>query len=154
MGQERAGGTAGGRLERRRFLRYLLSFSIVSTVGMVAAPVIAFLIPPKTEGGGAGGKVLAGTTADIPVGTGKVVAMGSSPVIVVNTESGPKAYSATCTHLGCIVTWDGTSGNIVCPCHDGRFSPSNGSVISGPPPAPLPPVTVSLEKDQIFLVGA
>jgi cytochrome b6-f complex iron-sulfur subunit len=137
---------------RRRFLRFLLGFSALSTVGMVAAPIVGFLIPPKVAGGGTGGKVLAGTTADLPAGTGKVVAVGSKPVIVMNTEAGITAYSAVCTHLGCIVGFDTTVRQIVCPCHDGHFNPANGAVVSGPPPRPLAPVAVSVEKDQIFLL--
>lgn len=137
---------------RRRFLRYLLGFSIFSTLALVMAPVVAFLVPPKAGSAGTGGKVLAGTLEDIPLGQAKVVPMGSKPTIVLNTEQGVTAFSAICTHLGCIVAFDDTSNLIVCPCHDGRFNPTTGAVVSGPPPAPLPPVTVSVEDDQIFLV--
>lgn len=137
---------------RRRFLRYLLGFSVVSSLVMLAAPVVAFLGPPKEGSAGTGGKVSAGTTADIPPGKGKVVSMGSKPVIVINGEQGITAFSAICTHLGCIVAFDEAANNIVCPCHDGRFNAVNGSVDSGPPPAPLEPVTVSVEDDEIFLV--
>jgi len=151
-----SGTQPGGSAEipRRRFLRWLLGFSILSTMAMVAAPVVTFLVPPKSSAAGSGGKVLAGTVADIPVGTGKVVAMGSQPTIVVNTAQGVLAYSAICTHLGCIVMYDALSSTIACPCHDGRFSPANGAVVSGPPPAALPPVTVSVEGDEIYLVSA
>jgi cytochrome b6-f complex iron-sulfur subunit len=138
---------------RRRFIRTLLGFSVVSTLAMVVTPIVGFLIPPRTAGAGAGGRVLAATTTDLPIGSGKVVAMGSKPVMVVNTTGGVKAYSAVCTHLGCIVGYDTTSNHIVCPCHDGHFSPANGGVISGPPPRPLPLVEVTVEKDQIFLVS-
>lgn len=138
---------------RRRFIQMLLGFSVVSTLAMVVTPIVGFLVPPRTVGAGAGGRVLAATTADLPVGSGKVVAMGSKPVILVNTTGGVKAYSAVCTHLGCIVAYDSTSSQIVCPCHDGRFSPANGGVISGPPPQPLAPIAVTVEKDQIFLVS-
>lgn len=139
---------------RRRFVRMLLGFSVISTVAMIVTPVVGFLIPPKTGRAGAGGRVLVGTTADIPAGSGKVVALGSKPVIVVNSEAGMKAYSATCTHLGCIVHYDETAKQIICPCHDGRFSPATGAVTSGPPPQPLPPVEVAVDKDEIFLVSA
>jgi cytochrome b6-f complex iron-sulfur subunit len=139
---------------RRRFLRYLLGFSVVSTLAIVAAPVVAFLVPPKESAAGTGGKTLAGSVQDIPPGRGKVVAMGSKPTIVVNTDQGVKAFSAICTHLGCIVAYDDQSGSISCPCHGGRFSPTTGAVIAGPPPAPLPPVTVSVEGEEIFLVSA
>jgi cytochrome b6-f complex iron-sulfur subunit len=137
---------------RRRFIKLVLGFSLVSMAALVVTPIVGFLIPRKTEGAGAGGKTLAGTTTDIPAGTGKVVAMGSSPVIVVNGESGVKAFSAVCTHLGCIVDYDATTKAIICPCHDGHFNPVSGAVVSGPPPAPLKPIGVSVEKDQIFLV--
>ena len=150
-----AAQVAGSKPEspaRRRFLRFLLGFSVVSTIGMIAAPIVGFLIPPKASGSSTGGKVLAGTTADLPAGTGKVVAVGSKPVIVTNTDTGVTAFSAVCTHLGCIVGFDSTVRQIVCPCHDGHFNPANGAVVSGPPPRPLAPVAVSVEKDQIFLL--
>jgi Rieske Fe-S protein len=139
---------------RRRFLRYLMGFSVFSTLAMIVTPVLAFLVPPETSSNQAGGRVLAGTTTDIPVGTGKVVAMGSAPVIVTNTAQGVHAFSAVCTHLGCIVAFDTTLGQIACPCHGGTFNPDTGAVTGGPPPAPLKTVTVSVEKDQIFLVNS
>ena len=143
---------ADGLIGRRRFIRAVLGFSFLSIAAMVVTPIVGFLIPPKTESAGAGGRILAGTTTDIPAGTGKVVAMGSSPVIVISAESGVKAYSAVCTHLGCIVGYDTTAKVIICPCHDGRFNPSSGAVVSGPPPAPLKAITVAVEQGQIFLV--
>ena len=140
-------------LGRRRFIKLLLGFSAISTLTMVAAPIIGFLAPTRTAGSGGGGRVLAGTTDDLPIGSGKVVAMGSKPVVVVSTAGGVKAYSAVCTHLGCIVAFDSPSGHIVCPCHDGHFSPADGGVLSGPPPRPLPPVAVAVEGTKIYLGG-
>jgi cytochrome b6-f complex iron-sulfur subunit len=137
---------------RRRFLRFLGSFSIVSTISIIAAPIIGFLIPPKVQSTGGGGRVLAGSLTDIPAGTGMVVAMGSKPVIVTNTEAGVTAFSAVCTHLGCIVDFDSTLRQIVCPCHDGHFNASTGVVVSGPPPRPLAPVATVIEADQVFLL--
>jgi len=139
---------------RRSFLRWLGGLTIVTTAAMVLTPVVGFLIPSKNGASAGGGKVLVGTTADIPAGSGKVVAMGSKPAIVVNTEQGVKAFSAICTHLGCVVAFNDMVGAIQCPCHDGRFNPATGVVVSGPPPAPLPPITVSVEGDQIYLTEA
>ena len=143
----------GGRLPRRRLLGFLAGFSAASTAAMIVTPIVSFLIPPKTGGASVSGKLLVGTTSDIPLGQGKVVRVGTSPTIVVNTEQGVKAYSATCTHLGCIVAWDQGSGTIVCPCHDGRFNVFTGAVLSGPPPRGLPAVEVSVEGEEIYVVS-
>jgi cytochrome b6-f complex iron-sulfur subunit len=140
-------GTSG----RRRFLGWLGGLTVVSTASMVLTPIVGFLLPTSSSAGGNGGKVLVGTTDDIPPGAGKVVAMGSKPAIVVNTNTGVKAYSAICTHLGCVVAWNDLSSQIVCPCHGGIFNPSNGAVVAGPPPTGLPPLSVSVEGNQIFL---
>ncbi len=139
---------------RRRFLRWLGGLAVVSTAAMVVTPVIGFLVPSKSGASAGGGKVLVGTTADIPAGSGKVVAMGSKPAIIVNTDQGVKAFDAICPHLGCVVTWNDLIGAIQCPCHDGRFNPATGTVVSGPPPGPLPPIPVSVEGDQIYLTEA
>jgi len=145
---------AGGQaLPRRRFLRYVLGFAALSTVAIVATPIVGFLVPPRTTTTSAGGRVKIGTLADVAVGQGIVVPVGSSPAIVVNTEQGLKAFSAICTHLGCVVGWDGAAGNIVCPCHDGRFNPTTGAVLAGPPPQPLPALPVVVEGDEIFIVS-
>ena len=150
--QPEAGAPGPGGFGRRRFVRYLLGFSIVSSLAMVVTPIVGFLIPTKTASGTEGGRVLAGTLESLPVGSGTVVAVGSKPAVVVNTAAGVKAYSAICTHLGCIVAWDDTASLIVCPCHDGRFNPATGAVVSGPPPAPLPPLTTVVEGNDIYIV--
>lgn len=60
------------------------------------------------------------------------------------------AISATCTHLGCIVSWIEEDNFFKCPCHDGRYD-SKGKVMSGPPPAPLLRHPVKIEDGQLLL---
>ena len=147
------GSSGEVREGRRRFLRWVGGLAGVSTIAMIFTPVVAFLLPDPSAKGADTGKVSAGKLADLPIGKGKVVAVGSKPVIVIDTPGGVKAFSAICTHLGCIVAYDETTSHIVCPCHDGHFSPTNGGVLSGPPPAPLKTVQAIVEKDEIFLVN-
>ena len=155
MEQDRTVDPVGAPISRHRFVRLLLGWSIVSTLAMVIAPVIGFLIPSRRSSAGGGGRLLVGTTEEIGPGRSKVVALGAKPVIVLNSPQGVKAFSAVCTHLGCIVGYDASRNpDIVSPCHDGHFSALNGTVISGPPPAPLKEYPVAVEKDQIYLQDA
>jgi cytochrome b6-f complex iron-sulfur subunit len=142
-------------ISRRRLITSLLGFSIVATVGGVLTPIIGYLWPPGRASGARGDRVEVGTAAEFPPNQGKVVPINDKPVIVVNTEQGgPKAFSAICTHLGCIVEWDENREIILCPCHDGRFSPVNGGIISGPQPAPLPELSLTVEGDKIYVSEA
>jgi len=137
---------------RRRFLQWILGFSVVATVVGVITPIIGYLWPPEQVAGATGGRTLVGTTQEVSLGKGKVVPVNNKPVIVVNTRAGGvKAFSAICTHLGCIVYWDEARQIIVSPCHDGRFNPVTGNVISGPPPRPLPPYEFTVEEGKIYV---
>jgi cytochrome b6-f complex iron-sulfur subunit len=152
--QTRSDSARSKEVSRRRFLGYLLGFSVVATAAGVLTPVIGYLWPPSKAAAGGNAQVEVGKTVDFPAGQGKVVPVNDKPVIVVNTaQGGLKAYSAICTHLGCIVGWDQPRQFILCPCHDGRFNPVNGAVISGPPPAPLPELPVTVRGDTIYVTS-
>jgi Rieske Fe-S protein len=58
--------------------------------------------------------------------------------------------NATCTHLGCIVTWKEDQKIFQCPCHDGRYD-AEGLVISGPPPKPLERHKTKVVDGRIFV---
>ena len=63
-----------------------------------------------------------------------------------------RAMSATCTHLGCQVQWDGAARHFKCPCHGGVYA-ADGTVVSGPPPRPLAVVDARIDPaDASILV--
>jgi nitrite reductase/ring-hydroxylating ferredoxin subunit len=98
--------------------------------------------------GGAQGSALA-TTSEIPVGSGKIFT--SEKVVVTQPNSGDfKAFSAVCTHMGCIVATI-SNGTIDCPCHGSQYSISTGAVVGGPAPSPLPAQAIKLTGSNIFL---
>jgi len=137
---------------RRGFIQVLLGFSVVSTVVGILTPVVGYLLP-KSAAASSSGPVEVGVTADFPAGQAKVVSVNDKPVIVINNKAGGlKAYSAICTHLGCIVSWNDRKGAIMCPCHDGYFNPVTGAVVSGPPPKPLASFEV-IQRDGKVLIG-
>ena len=116
-------------------------------------PIVGYLWPPERASAGGSSRVDVGSVNDFPVGQGKVVPVNDRPVIIVNLEQGGlRAYSAICTHLGCIVEWDDSRQFILCPCHDGRFNALNGAIISGPQPAPLPELELAVENDTVFVI--
>jgi glycine/D-amino acid oxidase-like deaminating enzyme/nitrite reductase/ring-hydroxylating ferredoxin subunit len=82
----------------------------------------------------------AGKTEDeLSPGEGCVVGSGLGQTAVSRDEDGKlHRVSARCTHLGCIVSWNGAEKSWDCPCHGSRFEP-DGSVIQGPAVRPLPP---------------
>ena len=95
--------------------------------------------------------VSAGKLDEIPEGKSKMVQFGRYPAILIHTAEGIKAYSAVCTHFACVTKWDEELGQIVCPCHEGYFNPIDGSVISGPPPAPLESLEVQITDGNIYI---
>ncbi|HYG93916.1 MAG TPA: Rieske (2Fe-2S) protein [Nocardioides sp.] len=88
-------------------------------------------------------------TDDVPVGGGVVLA-AEEVVVTQPTEGEFKAYSAICTHQGCVV--GSVEGDqIACPCHGSRFSIADGSVTSPPAVAPLPEVPIRVSGGSIEL---
>lgn len=69
---------------------------------------------------------------------------GNEPVIVIKaSETDIRAFSATCTHLACIVEFRKNQHIIWCNCHNGEYD-LHGRNIGGPPPRPLTPFTVHI----------
>ncbi|WP_262401536.1 Rieske (2Fe-2S) protein [Actinomadura sp. CNU-125] len=58
------------------------------------------------------------------------------------------AFSAECTHKGCSVG-SVSDGAIVCPCHDSKFSITDGSVVQPPAEDPLPRRNVTVQGGNI-----
>ena len=73
----------------------------------------------------------------IAPGEGAIVRHGLGQAAVHRDDDGRlHALSARCTHLGCIVDWNGAERSWDCPCHGSRFD-VDGSVLSGPAVAGL-----------------
>ncbi len=74
------------------------------------------------------------------------------PAILFRTKTGVFAYSATCTHQGCTVSYQNLNKSLYCPCHGAEFDPfKNGGVITGPALDSLPAVKVKITGDWVVL---
>ncbi len=61
-----------------------------------------------------------------------------------------RVLDSTCTHLGCRTRYDQVSENFVCPCHGGVYG-QDGSVLEGPPPAPLRRIEARIEDGNVLV---
>lgn len=90
-----------------------------------------------------------GAVSKVPVGGG--VVYQTANVVVTQPAKGEfKAFSATCTHMGCQVS-SVSNGAIHCPCHGSAFSIKDGSVVSPPARKPLPQEKVNVKNGDIVL---
>lgn len=130
---------------RRRFVNWLLGSSVAALFASVIYPVLRFLSPPRVPEATAN-QVEAGPVNDPDLLSKgfKIVRFGAEPVILIRVgERDFRAFSATCTHLACIVEYQRDQQRIYCNCHGGRYD-LNGRNAGGPPPRPLTPFKVSL----------
>lgn len=103
----------------------------------------------QANGGGAAKGTLLALVKDIPVGGGMVFA--NQKVVVTQPAKGVfKAFSAVCTHVGCVCN-QVANGTINCPCHGSEFKISDGAVVTGPAPAPLPARAITVSEGKILL---
>nr|WP_042186577.1 FAD-dependent oxidoreductase [Kibdelosporangium sp. MJ126-NF4]CEL17376.1 oxidoreductase [Kibdelosporangium sp. MJ126-NF4]CTQ91397.1 oxidoreductase [Kibdelosporangium sp. MJ126-NF4] len=80
-------------------------------------------------------------TADaegVPVDTARVLPDGRGKKGVYRDQDGTlHAVSLRCTHLGCLLRFNGAERSWDCPCHGSRFD-IDGTVLEGPATQPLP----------------
>ena len=136
--------------DRREFVADLV-LSVAGFVGLggLATRFLQYLypvIPPEQII-----EVAAGRRDAIPANGGIVVNLAVGHVALIDAEGELRAFSAVCTHLGCIVKSEPTDHHaLYCACHGGMFD-RQGEVVGGPPPRPLPRYPVEVRDGQVFV---
>ena len=159
---------------RRRTLVLGASWAVVLAAATgVAAGLIAALgraARPAASAGTLGGGGQAAAPSPTPSGAapaakGRAIAQAATlapgqavqfndnqgqPAWLIRETSGAfRAFSAVCTHAGCVVGVGG--GQFICPCHGGSYSLSTGAVLGGPPPSGLTPIPVHVTGGVVRL---
>ena len=115
-----------------------------------AQPASSSAAPAGSASGGAAAPAALASTSDVPVGGGKILT--DKKIVLTQPKSGEfHGFSAVCTHVGCLVN-KVTSGTIDCPCHGSEFKITNGAVVAGPAPSPLPARQIKIVDDQVILL--
>jgi nitrite reductase/ring-hydroxylating ferredoxin subunit len=118
--------------------------------GMGSSPAPASRAPARKKAKPKLTGTVLGAASDIPVGGGAIYT--AAKVVVTQPASGQyKAFSAVCTHVGCIVN-KVTNGTIDCPCHGSEFKITNGAVVTGPAPSPLSAKQIKIVDGQVILL--
>ena len=133
---------------RRGFLDWIIGLFSTVTAGAMGIPALLYFWPAAR--GGKSVDVEVKDAGNLKPGNSLIVQVQGKAAIVRRDSSGIVAYSAVCTHLGCLVKWDGARKKFLCPCHAAVFD-GNGRVVSGPAPAPLPAYKLKEVGDKIYV---
>ncbi|MDJ1370550.1 QcrA and Rieske domain-containing protein [Gulosibacter molinativorax] len=87
--------------------------------------------------------------AEVPVGGG-VVIKASEVVVTQPTEGQFLAFTAICTHQGCVLT-DVQDRGAHCGCHGSYYDISTGEPVAGPAQEPLTSIPVAVSGDTLTI---
>jgi Rieske Fe-S protein len=137
--------TRNPQVDRRSLLNWFLGTSFGALIASILYPVARYVTPPRVPEATAN-EVEAGEVNDPDLREKgfKIVRFGADPVILVRAaDERFYAFSATCTHLDCIVGFQKEQNRLWCNCHGGAYD-LTGRNVAGPPPRPLAPYKVNL----------
>jgi Rieske Fe-S protein len=137
---------------RRQFTKFLT----LTSAGMFAGNIWIFLKSLFDRPAHDFPRTVVGYASQIPMGGVKLFRYPTEKdtSILVRTKEGKLvAYSQKCTHLSCAVYYSAENNRLECPCHEGYFSIDTGRVLQGPPPRPLPRITLEQQGDEIIATG-
>ena len=111
---------------------------------LLSATVDETSAPPATE-------QLLGKASDVMVGSGMKYKISYALTILVTRPALDtfRAFNATCTHAGCIVTGV-REDQITCCCHGARFDTDSGEPQSGPARSALGKITIEVRGEDLY----
>jgi len=133
-----------GVLDRRTVLRRVAILGGAAVVGGCGSESGT----PAADTGPTTPITVLGPAAEVPVGGG--VIYSDEQVVVTQPSRGDfKAFSAICTHAGCVVAT--VTETINCDCHGSRYALEDAAVVNGPATQPLAPKQVSVDGGDLVV---
>jgi Rieske Fe-S protein len=136
---------------RRQFGKFL----VLTSLGMFAGN-LWILVKSLWQDDAALPAMAIARVGEVPVKGAKVFRYPgpNDPCLLLRIgEDSHVAYSQKCTHLSCAVYPSADGNKLECPCHEGYFSVTDGRVLQGPPPRPLPRVRLEKRGEELWAVG-
>ena len=139
----------------RRLVNALLGLGFLGALGGLTGAVLAFLWPE--QGRAADSDLLMGAEGPLSPqslgqGQGTVGRSRVGKVLVIRQGEEWIGLLATCTHLGCTVTWNPASKQVECPCHGARYG-LRGEVLRGPARHALGRVELTVDVHGIHVAS-
>lgn len=137
---------------RRQFTKFL----VLTSFGMLAGNIWIWVKSLARRETSRFPRTPVALASEIPVGGVKLFnypGPDDNCILVRPTDNSYVAYSQKCTHLSCAVYYSAKRNRLECPCHEGYFSITDGRVLQGPPPRPLPKVELERRGDQLIAVN-
>jgi len=138
-------------VSRRQFTKFLTLASLGMFVGSLWILARSYLMK-----GAVFPRATVAEAREIPVGGVKLFAYPTPAdrcILVRTGENEYNAFSQKCTHLSCAVYFERETNRLACPCHHGYFSATDGSVLQGPPPRPLPRIVLERRGQEFVAIG-
>jgi serine/threonine-protein kinase len=140
------------QISRRRLVTILAAGGGVVAIAGAAIALPHLLAPPaiSTATVGTGTNVIA-RASDVPVNSAKTFPLTGkqNPGVLVHLPNKNfVAFDSTCTHAGCVVSYNPQDKLLECPCHGAVFDPAKeAAVVQGPAPTPLAPIKIVVNAD-------
>lgn len=148
---------------RREFVKVVTVFLGTVMGAVIGLPAIGYILAPALKKQASEAWIPTGPLENYPVGEPTLFNFTRSKVngwekttnsygVYIVRGQGDKivAFSSTCTHLSCRVTWKPDQKLYACPCHAGFFD-ANGKVVDGPPPRPLDQYETKVEDGTLYI---
>lgn len=146
---------------RRQFMNLLTFGAVTGTALGALYPVVKYFIPPSSGGTGGGVTAKDALGNDIQVSEfldthnvgDRMLSQGlkgDPTYLIVDADKTLESYglNAVCTHLGCVVPWNGGENKFICPCHGSQYD-NTGKVVRGPAPLSLALVHAEVSDDKV-----